>query len=336
MDRSSLKTVLLFITACTLGFSLNHFLNTQELSKKEDQQTAPQYTGEPQAYQLLFDSVTNLTSEGKCENKNWKDLPFIISPGQYCINNQQFTLTQGLVRFYQLGVYNQSHLINDGKLIHILSALSWITAHGSKDENKTPDELLSAAIKQKLSLRCNYVTDFSRRILHQLGYQTRLVRLYSFKPDQESGNQSHITFEVQDKNGVWLLADISGNHVFKNKQQLWMNALDMTDAVNHHFNQIEFVSLASDPKFDATGFIDAHFNYTFFIERIYASNQQLMQWYQDVFEAVLIQDPQTGIFYHPTDNDLETQKYQRFTQDPRFKIIGLSRNALNEKLYLNQ
>lgn len=338
IKSNNLTVIILFLVALTLGFGLGKTFTefSSQTASETEEPPAPEYYGEQQAYQLLFESVTNLTPQKSCTNQDWKNLPLVIKPGNYCIDGNLYSLTNGLVRFYKLGDYNQSHIINNGNLTHILSALAWITTHGSQDEGKTIEQLIQSAKTQKLSLRCNFVSNFSREILKNLGYETRTVRLFSFNTNQEPGNQSHVAFEVKDKNKNWIFADLSGNHLFKSPDNQWMNALETTDRLKNSFNTVKFIPLASDPKFDATGFHDTHFNYTFFIERIYASETQLKKWYNDIFQGIFIQDNASHNFYYPNDSQTEQEAYHQLTNGPKLKIIGLPRKELVEKLYPSQ
>ena len=57
----------------------------------------------------------------------------------------------------------------------LLSAISWITAHGKSDQNKTVQEQTEKAMYSKLLLHCGAVSNWTQQLLTSLQIESRLV-----------------------------------------------------------------------------------------------------------------------------------------------------------------
>ena len=333
--KQSLQIIILFITTLILGLMLG--ININQFSATSKKLPTPEYNGELQAYQLLFDKAETLKNNGSCK-KGTPDLmtsPLIVPAGDYCLEDQLFTLTSGTARFYKLGSLSKNVIINDGNLINILSGLSWLFTQGNTDETLPMKDRLIKASHSKLSLRCNFVSDVAEYLLSEIGYQTRPIMMYSFTEPGQAGNQSHWLFEVKHNN-QWILVDLPGNTLFKNTQNKLLSGYETVQLLKEG-TTIHFKPLATDPLFDVSGFSDQDYDYTLFIENIYGTTQQVENWYKRIFQGFFISDKlnHTSLSYTYNKNSKEEESYNfiRSKYSGRAQLKELPKKVFLERFY---
>lgn len=193
-------------------------------------------------------------------NKNSMSInsTLINEPGIYKWGGAEYNMTRE--GYYYLVDFNSN--INKNLIIYkhnifsLLSSLSWLHVHGTKDRLLSHEERIKKIANNKLSLTCGDISLFIQRLLQQKGIESRIVSFLTMEQWNTYDN-GHTLLEVK-VDGKWTLFDIDNNRYFmyKNKE---MNLGDFFEDIN--WDDIKFVFLSSDENLDTQSFSSDGINY---------------------------------------------------------------------------
>lgn len=244
-------------------------------------------SNEPVVYSVIGPDVRPLHYE-KCDDNTDNNLPLVIEPGEYCIKGINIFVQKGGVRILKVPDYSRYHIVDDGNVINLVSAISWAVTHGNADNQLGLEKLISQARSRKLSLTCSVVSLLARHLLNERGYASRLV-LGLTLDDWNTYDNGHTLLEVQGSDKKWILVDLDNNLVFRNNGA-YMNALQVFSSVHAGTVEDKLAYIARDSWLDTSGFNDrSGFNYSFYAEKVLYSRSSLVNWYRRVLQVLLIE-----------------------------------------------
>src|ERR1043166_9490629 len=137
-----------------------------------------------------------------------KRLPskLVLPPGRYTVHGKTYALhREGLYRFLNPTVENQQRISYRNDRISLLSAICWTTSHGWRDEGKSPEQLQTMALREKLVIICGSVARLAVAILTEQGIPARVVQAKTLDKLNTYDN-GHVLMEAWLE-GSWTLVD---------------------------------------------------------------------------------------------------------------------------------
>jgi hypothetical protein len=233
------------------------------------------FTNTPFAYRALNDQVTRLEPA---------PVPFalplpntlIISPGVYSFQGNVYRLKEaGLYRFYLVGKEYQQRIIFDGNIKALLSALSWISAHGDIDNALTQDQLETKALMYKLIVSCGVISYFANEVLTKNGVRSRVVSTVTLD-DWNNYDNGHSMIEVFfPDTQAWVLYDLDNGYFFTDANDKPLNLLDFFYAAQT--GRFKMIPITNQRAFDIRTTI------AFFTEEYMGS---LKDWYKHAIQVL--------------------------------------------------
>lgn len=262
----------------------------------------------------FFDHPISYFLEGNTIEKNLsidkkgQSLPdnLIIPPGIYKVYGQNYQLEkEGLYRFLDPTNANQQRIVYYSDVNALLSSIAWISVHGMKDVNKSPQELEKKAKIEKLSLNCGAVSLFAKHLLDEQKIKNRIVTSLTLE-EWNSYNNGHTMIEVF-LDGKWKVFDLDNNVIF-NKNGQSLNFLDLSEAVSADNYSIE--KIADDPFYDVGGSVEANYNYSFYFETTLLNEKALRDWYKRSLQVPMVGENSIYYFFDETHR-LQIESYSK-------------------------
>jgi|GEM_PF-3532930 len=244
----------------------------------------------PIVYRLTLKEISMVSpSAGSSGAKALPD-NLVIAKGKYSFGDFTYELDkEGLYRFVSLGSRNEQRIVYSGDVKRLISSLSWILAHGKRDNGLIPEEITEKAKNSKVILVCGGAVDWTRKVLSGSGVKSRVVMIRSLAK-AVSYNDKHLMLEVYDETlGKWVLYDIDNNVMFEYKGSPLSFSEFMTRVKEMDYT-IERIS--EDFNLDISGFEDAarHYNFTFLFEGLMPFDDNLKKWYADIGDEAVVYD----------------------------------------------
>jgi hypothetical protein len=221
----------------------------------------------------------------------------VMPPGIYRFEGGSYDLRkEGLYRFLLLEKENLQRIVYQKDIDSFLSAVSWVRSHGSKDDQKSMDQLTEQALQSKLLITCGTVCRWGDALLTSKGIKDRLVASETLEPPN-SFDDGHSLIEVwRDKWHKWVLYDLDCANYFVDRQsQIPMSLIEFAQAVadkdNYKTVRISLAEPLDVGNFKSPGGYD----YAFYMEAVFT---HLQKWYERVMQAPLIYDDRDKIFYY--------------------------------------
>lgn len=192
----------------------------------------------------------------------------------------------------------------------LLSALSWIIAHGNKDSSLSIKEQYDLSHYRSLSMTCGDISKFAQYVLEQAGIKSRIIYFSSLNK-QNTYDNGHILLEVQI-NGHWQIVDIDNNAILNINNQP-TNALDIAQLKDKRLLQI--VKIAHDSNLDRIDNMENGINFSFYTQYIFSNE---LEWYTRVLQVVTIEN--NNQFFYP---DIYENKPRIKKVYPYFKPLSL-------------
>lgn len=271
----------------------------------------------PIAYYFRGTEVREISSS---ESNQGETLPdeLIISPNSYQTYGQIYNLDQeGLYRFLDPPNSNQQRIVYQDNIEALMSAISWIASHGLADKGKSSEELLEKAKTQKLSINCGDVALF---VLKNLNIKARIVTTLTLE-EWNSYDTGHTMVEVFD-DGRWKVYDLDNNvRLLADGQPL--NFLEFAERAASGDYQIE--KIADDAEYSVEGSKKAGYDYSFYFEAIFSSEETLRQWYKRVIQVPLVGEYPTYYFF----DEVNRARIESYASNYKF----LTREEFMKKFY---
>ena len=233
------------------------------------------------------------------DNVRAAELPcdLVVSPGFYAFHGKIFDLRRdGLYRFMHIPIENQQRIVLGGELHAFMSALAWISVHGSGDDARPFEDLEHLATQRKLSLTCGTLSNFASSLLGRIGVRARVV--FTFSDGPYSGfDDSHMMIEVfRPDLHNWVIYDIDNDVSFA-QDGAPHSLREFVSAVKSGA-KYEIEPLASGSNLDTSRFETSNgYSFVFYGELILSSENALRAWYERVCRIMAIND--ANYYYVP-------------------------------------
>jgi hypothetical protein len=244
------------------------------------------YSNPPAIHYLTKNSISKLKKSLEKKNNNIPN-QLIIKPGIYNFQGTSYDLTkEGLYRFKTSKNIRAQRIVFQKDIEAFLSAISWITSHGSSDIEKTVAELTEKAMHSKLLISCGPASNFTQQLLATLNIKSRLVSGITLEL-WNGYNDGHALIEVwREKWGKWVLYDINLHSYFTYKQgSTPLSLFEFHKAVAKDDFLILPLSLNTSFEFSHNPTTESKNNFDFFTEE---SHVNIRDWYRWVMQVPLI------------------------------------------------
>jgi len=249
---------------------------------------------------VLAHRTTNGRLEGVCTfdvGRSWGAIPegVLVPPGRYTVDVGGLTVsvdarTSGLYQLYAPRIGNRQFVVwsrRDG-IEFLMRHLAGLTAHGTRHDQLDPEQLITKASTEVLSITCGTAVDFTARVLSTRGIQTRRVVTYTREP-ANGVDDGHIMLEVL-VDGTWSLYDpglgtrfIAGNTPLRAARLAAGRRPVFGQTVRfyapEHRSQIDYSSLKDSSGYD----------FTFLELRSRTDDRAIERWYRRVIGLVGIE-----------------------------------------------
>lgn len=178
------------------------------------------------AYYLSGSRVTPLLPEGS------SSLPLpstlVVSPGRYQIHGESYDLREeGLYRFLRLGRENRQCIVYEKDRAAFLSAICWLSTHGTRDQFLAYEQTELLAMSGKLLHVCCRNVDFSAELLQRHHIPARRVEARTLA-DPNGYNDGHVLIEVKINNR-WAVFDLDRGKTYRHQGE----SLNLLDLIRH-------------------------------------------------------------------------------------------------------
>lgn len=255
--------------------------------------------GQPLAFFNLKDEAREILPVDQTDANPLPD-DLIIKPGNYRVFETTYEVQkEGLYRFLLPSKTNEQRIVFSSDIPALMSAISWIYSHGTRDNGLNFEVLSRKAQKEKLVATCGGISNFIQKTLSQKGIESRIVIGLTQKP-YNGYDDSHVMVEVK-VDGRWLLYDLDNNANFKKDGQ-YLNYYDFQKLVLKSDFEIE--KLSADTGLAILGFEDKKtgYDYSFYQEERFYSEQALRDWYKHVLQIAFIKDGNTYYYFDGDEN----------------------------------
>jgi hypothetical protein len=282
-------------------------------------------------YWAAHDRVAQLSPRVLRKTTKAAPLPeeLVIATGDYTFKGSAYRLErEGLYRFIQYGGDVQQRIVFGSDVEAFLSAISWATVHGLRDNSSVTDWKNQLKFR-KVAVTCWSVSLLAKKLLAERGIKARIVSVFT---QEKSNNFSdgHAIIETYRKDlGKWVAYDID-NNVIPTDAGERLSVLEIFDLIRIK-KPIDFKILSSDPLYDASDLNFAGFDASFVYDKMASSARSIRDFYDRVFGAVAIFDEnQKGavIFaeeIHPV--------FREYILNQNSTYTWVSRQAFTERLY---
>lgn len=282
--RASITLFAIILLLVLGGLSFTIFKKKEHVSS---------FNGNP----IVFYNIETKVSELSTIESQGQKLPseLIIKPGIYEVYGKTYNLeNEGLYRFLLPPKENQQRIVFNGNIDALISSISWIYSHGTEDNQLTFKKLKEKALKEKLVGTCGYISNFAKNLLTEQGIESRIVSGITSE-DFNGYDDSHVMIEVK-KDGIWQVYDLDNNSVFY-KDGKPLNFYDFVKEVPN--GNYEIKKLSSDIQVAVSGFKDTQtdYNYSFYGEERYNTEESLRQWYKRVLSVSFIKDGNISYYF---------------------------------------
>ena len=239
----------------------------------------------------------------------------IIPPGFYRFQGQSFALTrEGMYRFRLPPEGNQQRVVYQKDVVSLLSAISWMTTHGSVDNPRSHRELRQWAQKRKLIVTCGRVAQFGHELLRSLGVPSRVVSTRTLEKLNTYDN-GHVLLEVF-LDGKWTLVDLDVNKMFQRRGRR-LSLLEFVDAVAADDYQFENLSLSTPIAIG--GFTEEGYDYSFWMETALPDAAHWRRWYRRIMMVPQIHGSEGACAV--VDTPAKHRKAQRLCPEAGFQFL---------------
>jgi hypothetical protein len=209
----------------------------------------------------------------------------IMSPAIYGFNGPNYDCTaEGLYRYYVVNTNYAQRIVYNGDIDKLIISLSWVHAHGYKDDNLTYANALSASTTRKLQMTCGSISTFVSNVLTSQNITNRQVLLLTLDT-WNSYNNGHTVIEVFSNN-KWQMWDIDHRNRISVRGN-YLNALQFANCVQSDaYYYIDRFSHA--PKFAYGDLLTSGYDYTFWYEEECLLEPNIRDFYKRCAQLVLI------------------------------------------------
>ncbi len=228
----------------------------------------------------------------------------VISPGKYEIYGKVYNFQdEGLYRVILPPEENQQRIVFKENSEALLSAISWIYSHGTKDNKLSYEKLKNKALQAKLVTTCSVVSSFAQKILKENDIQARVVN--GLTEEERNGfDDSHTLIEVKiaDK---WRVFDLDNNSYFY-QGETPLSYLELVNVIDTGDYIIR--PLSQDTKIVIDGFKDSEtgYDYSFYGEERLNNEASLRDWYSRVLDIPFIRDGTIPYYYQGDEKSVKT------------------------------
>jgi hypothetical protein len=235
---------------------------------------------------LNKNTISEIVRTSEIENKSIPN-QLIMRPGIYNFQGENYALNkEGLYRFKTDKNIQAQRIVYHKDVDSLLTAISWITAHGLSDNNKKVRELSEKAMYSKLLIHCGAASNWANQVLTSLNIKSRIVAgsTLEFWNGHDDG---HALIEVwREKWNKWVVYDINRHSYFKLKKgNVPLSLLEFSKSLKLDDFKIMPLSLGTSFEFSKHNGSDNKYNYDFRTEVINA-NPRI--WYKRVMQVPLI------------------------------------------------
>jgi hypothetical protein len=247
----------------------------------------------------------------------------IMAPNVYGFNGPSYDCKEEGIYLYSVPptAYAQ-RIVYEADIPALMHSITWLHAHGYKDDNLSFSNAMLTAKTRKLLMTCGSIVQFANNMLNSLLINNRFILLLTL--DQwNSYNNGHSLLEVYE-NERWVLYDIDIRNYFKRDQEV-LNAIEFVEAVAQH--DYEMHSFSDSPSF---AFGDLNFNgydYSIWLQSTFLSKTEREKFYARVAQIVLIRED--GNFYFTCETQAQRARIESYSTD----FIYMSPTAWMEHFY---
>lgn len=210
-------------------------------------------------------------------------------------------------------------VIYENNIVSLLSSLSWLTVHGSKDDATSFNSKYEKLLGDKLSLTCGDISSFASSLLNRFNIENRIVNFVTLD-EKNSYDNGHVLIEVKI-NSNYILFDLDNNQYFKRDEE-YLNAKDFIGGVA--WGEIELIKLSTDNNTDTQNFHLDKISLHGFVDYI---NNDIKSWYKRVMQVPMI--TKNGQLYMGlVDTKLKNDLFQYYPN-----AMLLTKDAFNKKFY---
>jgi hypothetical protein len=273
-----------------------------------DEATATSAAGPPTVYHAVGTTVTPIDPLPV----DAVPLPdtLVIEPGLYSFHGGTYDATQeGVYRFLAPGLENQQRIVYRDDIDAFMSAVAWVYAHGHGDDNKPFNTLVEKAKTGKLLGTCGGLASWVVQLGRQHGITARMVAGLTL--DEWNGyDNGHTMIEAwHPGHGKWVVYDLDINAVIE-RGGVPLNMVEFVDAVPT--DDYDIVKVASDTQVDVAKYENPDgYNYGFFLESTYASDEMIRRFYRRDLQVQLMR--LNGVWrFHDEANRERVEEYSGF------------------------
>ena len=276
----------------------------------------------PFAYHLRGTEVAAVAPQAAETQAQELPQTLVIPPGVYRWQGRNYELTkEGLYRFLYPPKDTQQRIVFQKDTLAAVSALCWLHSHGYREDRKGYDDLKKRALTGKLIMTCGPFSNFSRKLLTEIGVRARAVN--SMALTRNGFDDGHVLVEVALE-GRWVLIDVDQHATFWHGGRR-LSLLEMMSRVRDDDYRIG--PLALSVPLAIGDFVDATdgYDYGMWMETNIHSEQTLRSWYRRIMAAALISRNWT------TETEADREEVER--SRPGFGVNYLPRKEFELKFY---
>ncbi len=213
----------------------------------------------------------------------------VIEPGIYRVHDQVYDCRrEGLYRFIHPWIDNQQRVVYRKDRVGLLSSLSWIVSHGTRDQSLTHDQQVTLAKQGKLIVTCGHAAQFAVTLLRQLDLPARRIGV-SQVSQRNTYDCGHQLMEAQLA-GRWTLVDLDAKQLFAplprrgRKPGPPLSAAEFLSVARSGDYQLQPLSNAVFAVIG--GFRERDYSFDLLMETQFHSTAALRQWYARLTECL--------------------------------------------------
>lgn len=213
--------------------------------------------------------------------------------GYVKVEGQVYDLREdGVYRFYRLPDISMQRIVCGGDLQSALKMMGYLFVYSARDNIRPVDDLYRMLASKTVYAGCSPVSQVVSRILSDLGISNRKVAC--MKNARWNGHDDgHSFLEVKGDDGKWFAYDPSFSCVFKRDGK----ALSLSEIVS---DKVSFEIAALSGHRTHGAYESSSYDYGFWVEERFLSEDRLLAWYNSIFDVPLIQEE--GQYYYPKDH----------------------------------
>ncbi len=247
----------------------------------------------PIVYHPLNEDIRFLEGMNK---EHGKILPnqLIIQRGIYTFFDKDYDLNnEGLYRFSFPLKINQQRIVFEKNIDSLLSAICWISSHGSIDNEKDFSEINKKAENSKISLTCGPIIEWVSSILKNYSIKHRIVSCLTLQ-NWNSYDDGHIMIEIfRDELKKWILYDLDNNSFFEAEN----NVLSFIEFFEHVKEGDYNIKYLAPPSFFTFHEKKANYDFNFILESKLSTERLRRNWYKRVMQVPLINNDKHTYFF---------------------------------------